>query len=95
MARALAVYGLNGLMQRRADDVPIHWLHVWNWGGLRGAIGMALVLSLPQEFDEYRELMTLMVFGVVLFSLLVQSTTMQGLLRWLDLEKDPPEPLEY
>lgn len=95
VARALVVYGLNGLMQHIADRLPTNWLHVWNWAGLRGAIGMALVLSLPQEFNEYRELMILMVFGVVLFSLLVQSVTLQALLRWLVLETYSPEQLEY
>jgi len=95
VARALAVYGLNGLLQHMTERVPMSWLHAWNWGGLRGAIGMALVLSLPQEFSEYRELMILMVFGVVLFSLLVQSASLHELLRWLGLENGTPDQVEY
>jgi monovalent cation:H+ antiporter, CPA1 family len=98
VARAVIVYGLNGLLQLRTDRVPTGWLHAWNWAGLRGAIGMTLVLSLPQEFNEYRELMIWMVLGVVLFSMLVQSTTLQELLRWLGLVTDsqkPPEQLEF
>lgn len=93
-ARALVVYGLNGLMQHLTDPIPMSWLHIWNWGGLRGAIAMALVLSLPQEFDKSRELLNLMVFGVVLFTVLVQSTTLRAFLRWRGLETSLPEQME-
>lgn len=71
------------------------WLHVLNWGGLRGAIALALVLSLPAGLDGDRDLMKLMAFGVVLFTLLVQSTTMRPLLKKLDLITRPPEQIEY
>jgi monovalent cation:H+ antiporter, CPA1 family len=94
LARALVLYGLNGLLQRSADLIPTNWLHVWNWGGLRGAIGMALVLSLPPEFTEYGELLKIMVFGVVLFTVLIQSTTLRALLRWFGVVTQSPEPME-
>jgi CPA1 family monovalent cation:H+ antiporter len=90
VGRVLVMYGLNGLMQKITNPIPIHWLHVWNWSGMRGAIGMALVFSLPQEFTEFRELLNLMVFGVVLFSVLVQSSTLLSLLRWRGVEPLPP-----
>jgi len=95
VARALAVYGLNGLLQPMTERVPMSWLHAWNWSGLRGAIAVALVLSLPEEISEYRELMILMVFGIVLFSLLIQNATLQGLLRRLGLENKSPDQVEY
>jgi CPA1 family monovalent cation:H+ antiporter len=89
VARVLVLYGLNGLMQSITDRIPINWLHAWNWAGLRGAIALALVISLPPEFNEYRELMQSMVFGIVLFALVVQSTTMQAFLSWLGLIGQP------
>ena len=94
MSRALVVYGLNGVLQHSTDRIPTSWLHVWNWIGLRGAIGLALVLSLPQEFNESRELLKTMGFGVVLFTVLVQSTTMQTFLHWLGPVTQPPEQIE-
>lgn len=94
-ARVIVVYGLGGLMYRFTNYFPFKWLHVLNWGGLRGAIALALVLSLPASLSADRELMKLMAFGVVLFTLLIQSTTISQLLRRLGLVIRPPEQVEY
>jgi CPA1 family monovalent cation:H+ antiporter len=64
------------------------------WGGLRGAISLALVLSLPAGFAD-REILCIMAFGVVLFTLLVQGTTMSVLLRRLGLVQRGEVELEY
>ncbi len=86
-SRALAVYGLTWLADlRRRARVPRPHRHVLFWGGLRGAISLALVLSLPAAFAD-RELLRVMTFGVVLFTLLGQGTTMQLLMRRLGLVK--------
>ena len=58
------------------------------------AVGLALVLSLPESMAD-RELLIVMAFGVVLFTLLGQGTTMQFLLRRLKLVKRSLEDLEY
>jgi monovalent cation:H+ antiporter, CPA1 family len=84
--RAVVVYGLSWLGNHwLAERVPWRWQHVLNWGGLRGAISLALALSLPAALGPDRELLRLMAFGVVLFTLLAQATTMQPLIRWLRL----------
>jgi monovalent cation:H+ antiporter, CPA1 family len=85
-ARVVVVYGLSWLVNRwLAEPIPWRWQHVLNWGGLRGAISLALALSLPAALGPDREVLRLMAFGVVLFTLLVQATTMQPLIRWLRL----------
>jgi CPA1 family monovalent cation:H+ antiporter len=94
-ARVIVVYGLNGLINPFLDRIPRSWFHVLHWSGLRGAIALAMVLSLPAAFDDQRELMKLMAFGVVLFTLLVQSTTMRFLLHRLDLVLRLPEDVEF
>jgi len=43
-ARILVVYGLGWLANRVADRTPPRWQAVLTWGGLRGAISLALVL---------------------------------------------------
>jgi len=68
--------------------------HVLFWGGLRGAVSLALVLGLPEDLPQ-RELLQPMAFGVVLFSLLVQGSSMQFLLGRLGLIKNSGEQLEY
>ena len=46
-ARAVIVYGLSWISNRVAEPISASWQHVLTWGGLRGAICLALVLSLP------------------------------------------------
>lgn len=95
ISRLLVVYGMSGLLNLfRRDSVPRAYQHVLFWGGLRGAIGLALVLSLPASFAD-RDLLRVMAFGVVLFTLLVQGTTMNVLLRRLGLVERKDIELEY
>jgi len=67
LARALVVY-------LTLFKLPSSWKFVVFWGGLRGAIPVALALSLS---DPYREILGSMVFGVVLFSLVFQGLTLE------------------
>jgi CPA1 family monovalent cation:H+ antiporter len=85
VARVLVVYGLGGLANRWFEPVSLRWKHVMAWGGLRGAISLALALSLPAAIGPDRDLMRTMAFGVVLFTLLVQATTMGRLIRRLKI----------
>jgi CPA1 family monovalent cation:H+ antiporter len=83
VARIIVVYGLSWLVRQVAEPIPIRWQHILNWGGLRGAISLALALSLPVTLASERDVIRVMAFGVVLFTLIVQSTTMSPLIRWL------------
>jgi len=83
-ARAAAIYGLSPLVSRAKGDVPHAWRHVLVWGGLRGALSVALALGLPQQFP-HRDTLVVLTFGVVLFSLLGQGLTIGPLLRRLGL----------
>lgn len=95
LSRALVIYGLTALTNlRTGNKVPISYRHVLFWGGLRGAISLALALSLPLALPE-RDLLRVMTFGVVLFTLLAQGTTMQLLMRRLGLGVAPALELEY
>jgi CPA1 family monovalent cation:H+ antiporter len=78
--RALIVYGLSALIDRRQGNLPRSWRHIIFWGGMRGAVPVALALGLPSGLAG-RETVTAVVFGVVLFSLLGQGLTMPALLR--------------
>lgn len=95
LSRALVVYGLTALANLRlTNKVPLAYRHVLFWGGLRGAISLALALSLPIALAE-RETLRVMTFGVVLFTLLAQGTTMQFFMAWLGLGVAPELELEY
>jgi len=78
-SRALVVYVLLGGAARVAARgapavIPLGWLHVLFWAGLRGAVSVALVLSLPIDLPN-RGLIASIVYGVVLFTLLAQGST--------------------
>lgn len=90
----LVIYVLVWLLDRPGARIPMVYRHVLFWGGLRGAISLALVLSLPAALT-YSGLLRVMTFGVVLFTLLVQGTTMQLLLKRLGLVARSAERLAY
>jgi len=83
-ARAVTVYGFGALARLFRTGPPLSWQHVLVWGGLRGTIALALVLSVPAAATGRSELVTV-TFGVVLLSLLVQGLTMPWLTRRLGL----------
>jgi monovalent cation:H+ antiporter, CPA1 family len=84
VGRAVVVYGLLGgasrLVRGPGHGVPVAWLHILFWGGLRGAVAIAMALSLPSEFPQ-RQLLQAITFGIVLFTLLVQGTTVEWLIN--------------
>lgn len=90
VARAVAVYGLAPALRLAGSPVPMAWQHLLFWGGLRGALSMALVLGLPATVPGRDQLVAL-TFGYVLFSLLVQGTTVGRLVRRLGLAGAPAD----
>ncbi|APA88546.1 sodium:proton antiporter [Paraburkholderia sprentiae WSM5005] len=68
-----------------------HSAVVLTWGGLRGGISIALALSLP-EFHG-RETFIGVTYLVVVFSLLIQATTLGALIRRLNFSDAHTAPL--
>jgi CPA1 family monovalent cation:H+ antiporter len=91
VSRALVVYGLSWLAHKtgKSPPFPFQWRHILFWGGLRGAISLALALSLPVTLAHRAELQA-MTFGVVLFTLMVQGTSIRLLLDRLGLTEQSP-----
>ncbi len=84
LGRALSVYGLTPLSNLLSEPIPLRWQHILVWGGLRGALALALALSLDPTFP-YRAQLLAWTFGVVAFSLIVQGLTVKPLLRALGM----------
>jgi monovalent cation:H+ antiporter, CPA1 family len=95
LTRAVMIFGLGNISnlfsQTKTNfrEQTILW-----WGGLRGSVSIALALSVPEILSSRQEIIDT-VFGVVLFSLLVQGLSMKWLLRTLDLVGDQPLRQEY
>ena len=98
VARAVIVYGTS-LVQNRFSAtryLPRGIQHALYWGGLRGAVSLALALTLEFSFDtRAAEILQVMTFGVVLFTLLVQGTTIKRLLDRVGISRPSVSPLEH
>ena len=80
LGRAVAIYPCAQLFRRSKLKVKMKHQHVLFWGGLRGALALALALGLPEDIP-HRDAIITVAFCVVTFSVFVQATTMEPLLR--------------
>jgi len=89
LSRAIVIYGMIPVSNRlsQASKTSRAYQHVMFWGGLRGAIALAIVLSLP-DFP-YHDIFVALVMGAVLFTLLVQGLSIEWLVGRLGLNKPP------
>ncbi|MGK7874176.1 MAG: cation:proton antiporter [Xenococcaceae cyanobacterium] len=95
LTRVIAIYSLGGLSNWLANTkIGLKEQTVLWWGGLRGSVSIALALSVPVTLPGRQEIIDT-VFGVVLFTLLVQGLTTKWLLEKLDLIGDQPLRQEY
>lgn len=76
---------LSLLLPVRIFEKPLgfipHTTLVMTWGGLRGAISIALALSLSQ--DMHRDMFLVITYVVVIFSIIVQGLTVDPLIKRL------------
>ncbi len=84
LASVSLTVGVLALFRQRA---PANIL-VLTWGGLRGALAVALALSLPGAPGQQRNLLLATTYIVVVFSILVQGLTIPSILRRLNLRAD-------
>lgn len=86
LGRVLSIYLFVPISNLFTEKIPWRWQHVFVWGGLRGALALALALSLDSSFP-YREQILDLTFGVVIFSIVVQGLTIKPLVSFLKLSE--------
>ena len=84
VGRVLAVYPLCAGFALSRLRIDSRYQHVLVWGGLRGALALALALALPANVPERGDIIAV-AFAVVAFSIFVQGLTMPWLIRRLRL----------
>lgn len=89
VGRAAAIYPISILFSRSTLQIKKSHQHILFWGGLRGALALALALGLPPEIPQRDEIVTV-AFGVVGFSVIVQGLTITPLLRKFNEISVPP-----
>lgn len=98
-SRAVSVYLITAVHNRLTPDrldVSMPYQHVMFWGGLRGAISLALALTIGRNLfgATIATEMQVMTFGVVLFTILVQGATIERLIDRLGLVQRRPQAIE-
>jgi CPA1 family monovalent cation:H+ antiporter len=107
VGRALSVYLLtsfyNAVTSKDSHStIPLSWMHVMNWGGLRGALPIAVILFLPsmqpgaeEILIPYQELLLNYTIGTVILSLIINGITIKPLIRFLKVDQlTPAEEIE-
>ncbi len=79
LGRAVAIYPCCFAFSRSSLRVTMKHQHVLFWGGLRGAVALALALGLPSEVPHREDIIAIS-FAVVAFSVFVQGLTMKPFL---------------
>jgi len=86
VTRAVPVYGLLTAVDRRAISIPWPWRHLTFWAGLRGALSVALALSVA-DLAQVDKRVSIVAYGVVLLSLLIQGGLIAPVARALRIER--------
>ncbi|MDJ0578840.1 sodium:proton antiporter [Crocosphaera sp.] len=95
ITRLIAIFALANLSNVFTKvDISLSEQTVLWWGGLRGSVSIALALSVPVSLTGRQDIIDT-VFGVVLFTLLIQGLTTQLVLKKLNLVGDQPLRQEY
>jgi CPA1 family monovalent cation:H+ antiporter len=83
IARIFSVYPIIGLTNLIGEGIPRSWTNVIAFAGFRGAVSVALALSLPES--SFKNTIVSMTFGVALLSLVVQAEIMQVYVKTIEL----------
>ena len=78
LSRGVCV-GISVNLMKSAHTFTPHVIKILTWGGLRGGISVALALSIPE--CESRDLIIVMTYIVVVFSILIQGLTVKPLIQ--------------
>ncbi len=84
LSRYMALKPLLKYFERKIKFIP-HTDYIMTWGGLRGGISIALALSIPE--NPYKELILLITYVIVIFSILIQGLSLEKLVNKLKNKK--------
>ena len=84
LARFLSVGATYSILKHKMDHTPSKTMAIMTWGGLRGGISIALALSI--SVSDYRDLVVVITYVVVIFSIIVQGLTLGKVIKALKID---------
>ncbi|XP_076372813.1 sperm-specific sodium:proton exchanger-like [Tachypleus tridentatus] len=87
--RFLAIITLYPVLSRLGYGLNWKWLVVLTWGGLRGAVGLALALLVSNHsgFGSSGEKIFIHTGGIVMFTLIINATTLKTILKLMGMTR--------
>ncbi len=87
LARAISVYLFLPVTAKlfKFPAIDVNSQHIMWWGGLKGGLAIAIVLTVPDTLAE-KPLLFELTLGVVLASLLMNASTIRYLISWLKID---------
>ena len=70
LSRAVVVYGGSTFLRIFRVKIPVKWQNILTLGGIRGGVAVALVLSLPTDY-EFKELIISLIIPLIAINLVV------------------------
>ncbi|MDB9411002.1 cation:proton antiporter [Microcystis aeruginosa] len=86
LGRILSVYSLLSVLRWIDRPIPLRWQHILILGNIKGSLSMALAVAIPLALTG-RELIIELVFGAVLFSLVIQGLALPWLIKKLNISQ--------
>lgn len=86
IARFLSIYSIVPFINNLTNEekIPRSWQFILSWGGLRGALPLAIVLLLPHDF-EHRDFILVLTLSTIFFTLLIKAASIKSFLTYLKL----------
>ena len=87
-ARACSIYTMvpATIYAFKLPHITMGERHIMWWGGLKGGLAIAIVLSIPADLPG-RDLLLNMTLGVVMFSLLINAPTIRPLIHKIGIDR--------
>ena len=80
LGRILSIYPLLAGLRWFDRPIPLQWQHILFLGNIKGSLSMALAVAIPLTLTG-RDLIIELVFGAVLFSLVIQGLALPWLIK--------------
>lgn len=99
-ARLVAIFSVLVPLNKTGleEKIPTSWITLLSWGGLRGALAIIMILTIPEDFTvdgweaaySVKDFLLSLTIGCILVTLFVKAPTISILMRRLGITSNEP-----